>query len=180
MPAETITHFARRFGLSRATLLYYDRIGLLKPAAISPAGYRLYGEAEAVRMQRINTFREAGLPLKAIRSIVDGAAGDTVEAVLERRLEELNAEIGQLRTQQQLVIQLLRRDTSRVPADAVDVDQWVAMLREAGMDETGLTRWHQAFERDAPQAHASFLRSLGLSEEDVENIRSESRVLLPE
>jgi DNA-binding transcriptional MerR regulator len=32
-----ITQLARQFGLSRSTLLYYDRIGLLSPA-LSPRG----------------------------------------------------------------------------------------------------------------------------------------------
>ena len=37
-----ITELAREFGLSRSTLLYYNRIGLLRPAGRSMAGYRLY------------------------------------------------------------------------------------------------------------------------------------------
>jgi len=36
-----ITELARKHGLSRSTLLYYDRIGLLTPSGRSEAGYRL-------------------------------------------------------------------------------------------------------------------------------------------
>ena len=38
----TVGRLARRFGLARSTLLYYDRIGVLRPSARSAAGYRLY------------------------------------------------------------------------------------------------------------------------------------------
>jgi DNA-binding transcriptional MerR regulator len=167
----TITAFARQFALSRATLLYYDRIDLLKPAALSPAGYRLYGEQELARMERIETYRKAGLPLKDIRGILDGKAAGGLENALEDRLARLNDEIAALRAQQKLVLQLLGREGGR----AVDVEQWVAMLAEAGVDETGRRRWHQVFEREAPSAHEDFLRSLGLGEREIADIRQRSR-----
>jgi len=174
--AKTITAFAREFHLSRATLLYYDRIGLLKPARFSPAGYRLYGPAESQRMARINTFREAGLPLKAIAAILDGEDSDALETALEERLSVLNAEIAQLRSQQRIVAELLQREGKQARCHNVDVNQWLAMLEEAGVNEAGRLRWHQAFERDAPEAHHAFLLSLGLSALEIAQIRSRSRL----
>jgi DNA-binding transcriptional MerR regulator len=161
--------------MSRATLLYYDRIGLLKPAGFTEAGYRFYGEREAERMRRIASFREAGIPLKAIRAILDGGDSDALETALEQRLDALNHEIAQLRAQQRLVAELLQRRGKAADARTVDVAQWVAMLEEAGVDEAGRLRWHQAFERDAPEAHHAFLRSLGLDDEAITEIRARSR-----
>lgn len=171
----TITAFARAHGLSRATLLYYDRIGLLKPAGFSAAGYRLYGPRETERMVRINNFREAGIPLKSIQGILDGEDTDTLELALEQRLADLNAEIATLRSQQRLVAELLQRRGRQSRCHNVDVAQWVAMLEEAGVDEAGRLRWHQAFERDAPEAHHAFLISLGLDEAAIASIRQRSR-----
>lgn len=181
MQPETITQFARRFGLSRATLLYYDRIGLLKPGGLSASGYRLYGERERERMERVDTYRNAGLPLKAIRDLLDGEGrdGNAVEAALERQLANLNEEIVRLRSRQRLVLGLLRRGAGHGLCRGVDVKQWVAMLEEAGVDEAGRRRWHAAFERDAPDAHREFLESLGLSEDEVAAIRRRSRSQTP-
>jgi DNA-binding transcriptional MerR regulator len=159
------------FGLSRATLLYYDRIGLLKPAQCNAAGYRLYGETECARMKRIDTFRKAGLPLETIRRLLETEQGDDVEAALEQRLATLNEEMAQLKAQQQLIANMLGRYDHK----PVGVDQWVKMLAEAGVDAEGLQRWHCAFERDAPEAHQAFLVSLGLSREEVDAIREQSR-----
>ncbi len=175
MQPQTITAFARRFGLSRATLLYYDRIGLLKPAGTSAAGYRLYGEVEAARMARIETFRKAGLPLQSIREILDAADDDTLETALERRLGALNDEVERLRAQQRLIGRLLRREGTTARYHNVDVARWVAMLEEAGVDEAGRLRWHRAFEREAPEAHEAFLRSLGLSAKEITEVRHRSR-----
>lgn len=172
---QTITAFAKRFGLSRATLLYYDRIGLLKPGGINPAGYRLYGDREAERMARINTFRGAGIPLKTIQRILDTDDGDNLEAALEQRLAALNEELDHVRAQQKLVIQLLGREQGQLRCRGMDVAQWVGMLAEAGVDEAGRRRWHQAFERDNPDAHQEFLESLGLDEEQIAELRRRSR-----
>ena len=172
MKPLTITAFAKRFNLSRSTLLYYDRIGLLKPSGLSDAGYRLYSEADTERMQRIDTFRKAGLPLKAIKQIMEETgAEDGVEMALEQRLACLNREMAELKAQQHLVVQLLQRRGRHPRQSGVDVIQWVKMLEEAGMDEQARRRWHIAFERDAPEAHEAFLHSLGLSDAEVAEIR---------
>lgn len=171
----TITAFAQRFGLSRATLLYYDRIGLLKPGGVSDAGYRLYGEAELKRMKRIETFRQAGLPLKAIRTLLDGKTNNSIETALEHRLSTLNEEIAQLHAQQALVIRLLGRKGKLPRYKTVTVKQWVKMMEEAGINEDGQLRWHRAFERDAPKEHQKFLLSLGLSKKQIQEIRHRSR-----
>ncbi len=172
--AMTVTELARQFGLSRTTLLYYDRIGLLKPATLSAAGYRLYGRREMERLERIAGFREAGIPLKSIRAILDGEQPGALDRALEQRLSALNREIAQLRSQQALVARLLQRDRGGRARRQVNLQQWVAMLEEAGVDAAGRMRWHRAFERDAPDAHQAFLCSLGLDDADIAQIRRRS------
>ena len=40
--AYSISEMAAMFGLTRQTLIYYDRIGLFAPAHVNEEGYRLY------------------------------------------------------------------------------------------------------------------------------------------
>ena len=68
----TIGRLARRYQLSRSTLLYYDRIGLLKPGARTETGYRIYDEYDAKRLEKICTYRRAGLALADIKTSLDG------------------------------------------------------------------------------------------------------------
>src|SRR6185503_11494359 len=102
----SISRLGRRFGLSRSTLLYYDRIGLLAPSKRSAAGYRVYGEGDVKRLEAICRYREIGLSLKQIRELLGGATGRTVE-LLEARLDRLNDEIERLRDQQRIIVRLL-------------------------------------------------------------------------
>jgi DNA-binding transcriptional MerR regulator len=73
---------ARRFRLARSTLLYYDRLGLLRPSARKANGYRDYSEADGRRLEHIALYRRAGLPLREIRALLDGPR-TRVAAVLE-------------------------------------------------------------------------------------------------
>ena len=57
-------------GITARTLHYYDEIGLLKPAAVTEAGYRMYGDAALSRLQTILLFRELEFPLKEIKAIL--------------------------------------------------------------------------------------------------------------
>ena len=58
--------------------------------------------------------------------------------------------------------------------DRVNVEEWVALFREIGLDEARMKQWHSIFEARHPEAHQSFLEWLGLPEPDIENIRKAS------
>ena len=57
-------------GVTIRTLRYYDRIGLLSPAARTEAGYRLYDDAALMRLQRILLLRELEIPLRDVSQLL--------------------------------------------------------------------------------------------------------------
>lgn len=57
----------------------------------------------------------------------------------------------------------------------VNVNEWVAMFREIGLDQTQMEQWHKVFEIRHPAAHQGFLEWLGLKPEEIDRIRSKSR-----
>lgn len=80
-----INEAARLAGVSERTLRYYDRIGLLRPSAMTDSGYRLYDEDALQRLQQILFFRELGFPLAQIREIMDSPGYDRDEALRRHR-----------------------------------------------------------------------------------------------
>jgi DNA-binding transcriptional MerR regulator len=166
----TIGQLARRFGLSRSTLLYYDSIGLLSPSGRSPANYRLYSEADVERMELVDVYRRAGVPLADIARVLS-SGGDAMNEVLEDRLRSLNEEIGKLRRQQKLIVELSRRRLSRGESRYLDKEGWVAILRAAGLSDDDMQRWHVEFERLSPGAHQDFLESLDIPLDEIARIR---------
>jgi MerR family transcriptional regulator, thiopeptide resistance regulator len=167
----TVGALARRHGLARSTLLYYDAIGVLRPASRSPAGYRRYGPEEERRLELICTYRRAGVSLEAIARALDGPAS-ALAGVLERRLAELDAEAELLREQQRLIAGLLQRPELLERSAVVDKATWVALLAASGMSEADMHRWHARFERTSPDRHQRFLELLGLRDEEIAAIRA--------
>jgi hypothetical protein len=57
----------------------------------------------------------------------------------------------------------------------VNVDEWVAMFEEIGLDEAKRMRWHKLFEARYPDAHQGFMEWLGISPEDIASYRAQCR-----
>ncbi|MBF0144817.1 MAG: MerR family transcriptional regulator [Magnetococcales bacterium] len=172
----TISRLAKRFGLSRSTLVNYDLMGLLKPSGRSSGNYRLYDERDIARLERIVALREVGLSLEAIGHLMAQNRKDLLVQALEAQLHSLHREIGALRGRQKKIATMLANYGERLEERMMDVDQWVALLRAAGMTEADMCQWHREFELRAPHAHRDFLFSLGLEEEKVIEIRRQSLV----
>ena len=90
---KTVRQVSRITGVSVRTLHHYDAIGLLKPAKVTEAGYRLYDDAALGRLQTILLFRELEFPLREIKAMLDAADFDPIAALDDQiRLLELRRE----------------------------------------------------------------------------------------
>lgn len=170
----TIGQVAKKYSLSRSTLIYYDSKGILKPSGRSISNYRLYSENDLKLVERIILFRSAGLSIESIQHILGNKHGQ-VEIALENRLSKINKEIQELRTQQNLILQLIDNDRLSSNARVMDKATWVAVLDKAGLDDNGKRKWHQEFEAIAPEAHQDFLESIGIESDEINSIRKWSR-----
>jgi DNA-binding transcriptional MerR regulator len=174
MKTWSISKLARAFGLSRSSLLYYDRIGLLPASDRTGAGYRCYSDRDFRRLQRICQFRDAGLTLKDIAAVL-ASGGKPGAKLLDKRMRENTASIVDLKNQQRVLAGMLSRIATGNSQPPVDVELWVEMLEAAGVNQKARKRWHTEFERRAPEAHNEFLLSLGIPRDEVVKIRRWSR-----
>jgi MerR family transcriptional regulator, thiopeptide resistance regulator len=170
-----VTELARGCGLSRSTVLYYESIGLLKPAARTAARYRRYSEREAERLRQICVYRDAGLKLADIRALLDRPAVGDAAAVLQRRLAEIGSEIERLRGHQRSILSLLRNKARFRRREMMTKEKWVSIMRASGFTEADMHRWHAEFEKAAPEDHQEFLVYLKIPAEEVTKIREWSR-----
>lgn len=95
---RTVNEVSKLTGVSVRALHHYDAIGLLKPARVTEAGYRLYDDESLRRLQIILLFRELQFPLKEIKKMLDHPHFDPSEA-LNRQIELLEMQknhIGEL------------------------------------------------------------------------------------
>ncbi len=172
---KTISALARESGLSRSTLLYYDRLGLLKPHGRSHAGYRFYSSTEVERLGQICAFRQMGIPLKEMKRLLDRSVGNASALILRRRLRVLDREISNLRRQQHCILELLKQKQLRQGVEMITKERWVAIMRAAGLNDEDMHNWHIHFEKMEPDAHQEFLESLGIQPPEINKIREWSR-----
>jgi DNA-binding transcriptional MerR regulator len=166
----TISKLARQFGLARSTLLYYDRIGLLRPNQHSRSGYRLYDAQAIERLQRIVELRSAGMTLTTVKRVLETRT--PLADALEQQVALLNRQLAQLRAQQRVVLSLLQSRSATRRARTMSKESWTRMFRSIGLTDVDMRQWHAHFERTMPEAHRDFLESLGLDAPEVRRIRA--------
>ena len=65
----SVGQVAKRTGITVRALHHYETMGLIVPKQRSPAGYRLYGEAELLRLQHV----VSGRCFRLLRDVCFGA-----------------------------------------------------------------------------------------------------------
>lgn len=115
--ALTVGELARLTGLTVRALHHYDEIGLCRPSQRTAAGYRLYTDADVLRLQQVLVFRELGVPLDEIAEAIDQ---ERDRAALLRRHREV------------LVTRRARIDAMVASLDAAldSLDQGQAMTKD--------------------------------------------------
>jgi len=67
-----IGEMARLAGVLPSTIRYYTEVGLLKPAATTPGGQRLYDKEDTLgKIRMIKNIERQHLPLQTIKKILE-------------------------------------------------------------------------------------------------------------
>jgi DNA-binding transcriptional MerR regulator len=109
MTELTIAEVAERTGLTRHTLRYYERDGLMLGVDRARSGHRRYSELDLGWIELITKLRATGMPIRKVRHYAELVrAGDGNE---QERLELLQAHRERVRAQ---------LDTMAAYLDAID------------------------------------------------------------
>jgi DNA-binding transcriptional MerR regulator len=164
----TITRAARAVGLSRTTLMYYERRGLIQPVRRAGSRYRTFRPDDLRTLFLIARWRAIGLPLATVRRLL--AHPREAEAALRDHLRALDAGVATLHAQRRLTREMLGERSSGT-SEPLTKAAWTAMFRAVGLTDAQMRAWHAQFERRSPAAHAQFLQSLGIGRAEVGRIR---------
>lgn len=100
MSTHQIGHAARAAGVAVDTVRYYERQGLLAPAARSVSGYRQYGTADIERLRFIRKAKALGFTLDDIAELLNlqdgGGSREQVRACAHHRIADLDRKVREL------------------------------------------------------------------------------------
>ena len=147
----TVKQVSRITGVSVRTLHHYDAIGLLRPAKVTDAGYRLYDDAALRRLQNILLFRELQFPLREIKAILDSPNFDPA-AALEQQIQLLEMQrrhIGDLIAFARALQQKGASIMDFKPFDTREMEQYKA---EAKARWGGSEAWQECARKEAAGA----------------------------
>ncbi len=158
MNLRTVHEVSQITGISVRTLHHYDAIGLLKPAKVTPAGYRLYGDTSLGRLQSILFFRELQFPLKEIKAILDSPGYDSAKALSQQihLLELQYKHIGELIA---FAREIQKKGVDQMNFKAFDKSEIEQYKEEARARWGGTTAW-QEYEQRAKNGQ-NFAESAG-------------------
>lgn len=168
----TVSDVARLAHVSVRALHHYDDIGLLTPARRSPAGYRLYVEADLRRLHEILLFRELGVTLEAIHQLLDAPDAERASALrqhraqLDERLRQAHAVIRAV----DVAIDALERGTTM---DRDKVFEGFGDFDHAQYAEEAEQRWG-----DTAAFRESQKRAKKYSKEDWARIKEEGEAVM--
>ena len=164
-----IGDLVKKFKLSRSTILYYDKLGLLKPTTRTENNYRLYDHQEAMKLSKIIMYRESGISLRNIQKLLDEINNERTVLLMER-LDKIQKEIKDLKDQENLILDMLKEDVIIGKNTFFTNKTWTEMLINLGYKEKDWLNWHRQFEMDSPEEHYKFLKSLNMKGKDIRDL----------
>lgn len=93
----TIGQFAKLHEINKKTLMWYDEIGILKPAVIKPNGYRYYSYQQSSILETILMLRELNVSISEIQHFLNDRSAVSLENLLTDKITELDNIISYLK-----------------------------------------------------------------------------------
>jgi DNA-binding transcriptional MerR regulator len=127
----TISQVAAYAGVTVRAVRHYHQIGLLPEPARDHSGYRTYDTAAVVRLIRIHTLADAGVPLARVQQLLDAGPAEFAGGVQEID-KDLRAEIRRLQGTRKRLARLAAGDHLALPQSVVD---YLDRVRALGVEE---------------------------------------------
>ena len=112
MSELSIGDVAKRLGVNASAIRYYESAGLL-PRAVRRGGRRVYDEGVLAHLAFIRSAQRSGFRIGEIRTMVMGLTrasrpGERWRAAADRKLAELDRQIGELEAKKRMLQQLVK------------------------------------------------------------------------
>lgn len=98
-----ISELAKKFDITRTTLIHYDHYGLLIPSFRNDKSYRFYTEKDVKKLELILALKESGLSLSEIKDYMANKTDKSGLDLLMTQRKEIDIKIKDLRNKRNII-----------------------------------------------------------------------------
>lgn len=138
----SIGTLAKMHGINKKTLMWYDEVGLLKPALVKANGYRYYTCAQSFMLENILMLRELEVSIPKIKEFLQNRTPQGLSKVyaltlsdVDQKIERLNSIKTHLNKELNAIEELLSIDLKAIAVVNIDHDEDMTLL-DVGCDAT--------------------------------------------
>lgn len=118
----TIGQFAALHGINKKTLMWYDEIGLFKPAAVNPVnGYRCYNYYQSPILETVLLLRELDVSIGEIQDFMKNRSAQHMKKLLDEKIGELDLQIMHLQAVKQTLCNHQQNMTALLTMDLSEI-----------------------------------------------------------
>lgn len=92
----TFSEFAALHQINKKTLMWYEQVGLFKPALVKDNGYRYYTYQQCMTLDTILMLRELDVSIAEIKAFFEDASMDSFYQMIEKKEKEIDQTIKYL------------------------------------------------------------------------------------
>ena len=162
--AMTVGEVSMLLGISVRALHHWDETGLVHPSRRSAAGYRLYCEADIMRIQQVLVYRQTGMNLADIKTVLDEPETDAMTH-LRRQRELVQGQISHLQQMLSSIDMVMEIHQSGARISVAEMSEiwgtdWDPVYVEEAQARWGDTEdWAESYRRKARMTRADWERA---------------------
>lgn len=131
----SIGTLAKMHGINKKTLMWYDEVGLLKPALVKANGYRYYTCAQSFMLENILMLRELEVSIPKIKEFLQNRTPQGLSKVyaltlsdVDQKIERLNSIKTHLNKELKAIEELLSIDLKAIEVVNIDQEEDMTLL----------------------------------------------------
>ena len=131
----SIGTLAKMHGINKKTLMWYDKVGLLKPALVKANGYRYYTCAQSFMLENILMLRELEVSIPKIKDFLQNRTPQGLSKVyaltlsdVDQKIERLNSIKTHLNKELHAIEELLSIDLKAIEVVNIDHEEDMTLL----------------------------------------------------
>lgn len=92
----TTGELARLFGIPKQTMMYYDKMGLLKPEFVAKNGYRYYATQQYLTLEIILFLRKIDISIPNIKYYLQNKSQDKIVRLISKKEKEYHLQMQKI------------------------------------------------------------------------------------